>query len=940
MEKDYTSPIYDEQREWIAKARQKRKWEWDKILLCGKNSEKELADFLENQAITNFWEISVEDWKNLVAAEKAGEEKRESVSFAEKNSIISDGEDVNDISIPTSHTSCWQKYKRYLLDEQHFLSYDVQSIEISSFRILQRLNSDSKGEATKGLVVGNVQSGKTANMAALMAMAADYGWNMFIVLSGTIENLREQTLNRLINDLNLTGCNLTWTGISHPSKKCPLEDKAQTLGFEPGNHNRYLTVCLKNTTRLKNLIDWLHDDKKSAEQMKILVIDDESDQAGINTKSIDSDERTRINNLIVNLVGNKSKDGEATGDTFAAMNYIGYTATPYANILNEAWPESLYPRDFISTLEVSKTYFGPQQIFGDRSSGLYNGLDIVRDITDEDVKDIKQIHDGKSSYIPESFEDAICWFLCCAAVRRYYGFKKPVSMLVHTSQKTDHHSRVHNAIKKWLDNSPDYIVNKCKSIWETETNSFTIDDLFSDYPGFAESKDDISNYPDFSKIEPYLIELIKAGSKKIMLGEDGIFTYSKGIHLCIDNYRSKGVQSDKSFIRLAYPGKDNDPGYATAFIVVGGTTLSRGLTIEGLVSTYFLRSTKQGDTLMQMGRWFGYRKGYELLPRVWLTNNAVRQFEFLSDLDSELRSCIAQMELLNQKPKDYAVVVKQSPSASLLRISAKNKIQGAERAQVNYSGMRTQTQLFIDDKKILIENYEITDRFIGSLGKGERGIGKLGQSSYVWRGVSFDKIFYGLLKKYHFHDKLLAFTDLDAIYYWISQVTKEGKLGNWNVVLYGIDSVNASNATMAGYTIKKVRRTRHSVLKDGTINIGVLTDPKEKVVDVDYNKLSVDGRDKYDHYKSDFAQIIRNDAGLGSTPSMVIYVVDKDSTVKRNDDNKKGKDRHDLKADYDLVGISLNIPGDRISSDYTKSIAINLEKFGLGKDIEDAEDDN
>lgn len=935
MEKDYTLPIYDNQREWIAKARQGKKWPWIKIYFGGGEKDEDLADFLERQELINFWEISVEDWKKLVNLEKEGEEKRESVSFAEKNSIISDGEDVNDISIPTSKASCWQKYKRYLLDKQHFLYYDVISIEKSSFRILQRLNSDSKGEATKGLVVGNVQSGKTANMAALMAMAADYGWNMFIVLSGTVENLRMQTLKRLLNDLNLQGCNLTWTGVSHPSKKCPLEDKAQNLGFEPGNHNRYLTVCLKNTTRLKDLIQWLHEDKKTAEQMKILVIDDESDQAGINTKSVESDERTRINNYIVNLVGNKSEEGKSTGDTFAAMNYIGYTATPYANILNEAWPESLYPRDFISTLEVSKTYFGPQQIFGDRSSGLYNGLDIIRDISNEDINEIKKIHDGKSSFIPDSFEESLCWFLCCVATRRYYGSSKPVSMLVHTSQKTDHHSRIHYAIKKWLDNSPEIIIDKCRRVWNKESDSFTIDDLFSNYPEFAEKKENIKGYPLFSNIKPLLEELLFAGSKKIMLGEDGAFTYSKGIHLCIDNYKSKGVQSDKSFIRLAYPGKENDMDFATAFIVVGGTTLSRGLTIEGLVSTYFLRSTKQGDTLMQMGRWFGYRKGYELLPRVWLTENAVRQFEFLSDLDSELRSCISQMELLNQKPKDYAVVVKQSPSASLLKISAKNKMQGAEKAQVNYSGMRTQTQLFVEDLRVLKENYNVAKNFIESLKSGEKGKGRLGQSSYVWRNVSFDNIYYNLLKKYKFHERLLAFSDLDAIYSWITQVTKDGKLGNWNVVLFGIDSPSVMEAHFSNCSVKKVRRTRHSVLKEDTINIGVLTDPKEKVTDVVYDNLSAKGKVYYDNYKSDYAQIIRNDAGLGKIPSLVLYVVDKDSKVSNSNSS-----RHDLNVKCDLIGISLNIPGDRINSDYTKSIAINLTKFGLGKDIEGAEDDN
>ena len=130
-------------------------------------------------------------------------------------------------------------------------------------------------------------------------------------------------------------------------------------------------------------------------------------------------------------------------------------------------------------------------------------------------------------------------------------------------------------------------------------------------------------------------------------------------------------------MRLAYPEKSSGLDFSTAFIVIGGATLSRGLTIEGLISTYFLRSTKQADTLMQMGRWFGYRRGYELLQRIWLTENAVRQFEFLADMDSELRENIYRMELFNKKPKDYAVVIKQSPAVNLIRITSENRMQSA-----------------------------------------------------------------------------------------------------------------------------------------------------------------------------------------------------------------------------------------------------------------------
>jgi len=933
--KDYNSPKYDNQREWIAKARSVANYSWEEIYYGAGSTEDDLEQFLKRQSIDNFWEIDKEDWKILVRLEKEGEERRQNVSSAERSSIIGVGENVNDIgAIPTAKGSCWQKYRRHLLDDQHFLYDDVKSIEDSSFRILRRLNAQTEGEAIKGLVVGNVQSGKTANMAALMSMAADYGWNMFIVLSGTIENLRLQTLDRLLSDLNLSGCNLTWCGISHPSPSCTLEDKAQTLGFEPGNSNRYLTVCLKNSTRLTHLIKWLHEDRKSAEQMKILVIDDESDQAGVNTRSVDSEERTKINELIINLVGNNDADGDKLDYHFAAMNYIGYTATPYANVLNEAKEESLYPRDFISTLQVSKTYFGPQQIFGDRSSGNYSGLNIVRDIPVEEVALMKEIH--KSGYqhsFPEKMKEAICWFLCCVAMKRRDGYRKPLSMLIHTSQITKHHANVNDMVKHWFSNENSYIVKECEKVWVSESEEFTKEDLFNDYPGFAVNAEDITSYPAFYEIKPYLEELLDVGLQNIKLGEEGKLNYNKGIHLCVDNCRNNGIKDDGAYIRLAYPNKGNSPDYATAFIVIGGSTLSRGLTIEGLVSTYFIRSTKQGDTLMQMGRWFGYRRGYELLQRIWITDNALHQFEFLSDMDSELRSCIAQMELFDKSPKDYAVVIKQSPAAKLLRISAKNKMQSAISTDMNYSGMHSQTQLFPEDETLLRDNFDIARQFIESLGQGQHGNGKLGSASLVWREIDFDSIYDRLLNKYHFHNKLIAFSNIEALRDWINSVTDDGKLKKWNVILFGIDK-GSSDTFSSNANITKVTRTR-KYIREGTINIGVLTDPKEKVADVCYDQLPLSAKKKYDNYKTDYADEIRYEGGLENTPSIVIYVIDKDS--KKSGVNSK---RYDLEAPCDLIGLSVNIPGDRINETYAKSVKIDLSKFGLGNDIEGEDDED
>lgn len=931
--KNYNLSQYDDQRNWISKARRKN-IPWEKIYYGKGSNDSDLEEFLKTQEDVQFWEITTEDWKSLVKLEMEGEERRKRISGSEKISVIGGQETTNNIKdIPTGRNSCWQKYRKHLLDDEGFLVSDVQAIESSSFRVLQRLNSRTKGNAVKGLVVGNVQSGKTANMAALMAMAADYGWNMFIVLSGTIENLRIQTLNRLLSDLNLEGCNLTWNGISHPSRKCTMEDKAQTLNFEEGSPNRYITVCLKNSSRLKDLIQWVHEDEKTVAQMKVLVIDDESDQASVNTKKVDSDERTKINELLVNLVENKNEKGNLLNRKFMAMNYIGYTATPYANVLNEAGEDSLYPKDFIATLHVSKTYFGPQQIFGDRTTGIYRGMNIIREIEAKEVKDIKSIHNGECYENLEKLNEAICWLLCCAAAFRYWEYKKPASMLIHTSQITKHHEKIEKYVNEWFKRPKDYILQQCKAVWSRETAEFSKSDLYESYPEFAVEYEEIKDYPQYDRIYVYLNEILDNGVENIRLGDEGTMCYSRGVHLCVDNCKNNGVKEDGTYMRLAYPNSKSNPDYSTAFIVIGGATLSRGLTIEGLVSTYFLRSTKQGDTLMQMGRWFGYRRGYELLQRIWITDNVLRQFQFLADMDSELREYISLMELFNKRPSDYAVVIKQSPSANLLKISARNKTQSAVSAELNYSGLSSQTQLFIDDEDVLHRNYNIASHFIDSLGTGDKGHGELGKSSYIWRDIPFERIYDELLCQYEFHEKLMTFSMLESLKEWVNKFTAKGMLSNWNVVLFGLDH-GEEKTTFKYVDLYKVHRTR-KLLRKRTIDIGVLTDPKEKVADVDYRILSDEGKNKYDNYRTEYVWSIRKDAGLETTPSLVLYVIEKNSKVKNNTSR-----RHDLNTSCDLIGLSINIPGDRTNRDYTESIAIDLKKFGLGNDIEGEDYDN
>lgn len=332
---DLSLPVYDKQRKWIRDSRA-RNISWEEIFYARKTNDEGLKTFLDNQVDMNFWEpVTVDEWKQIVAMQKESDERAKVIELKHGIAHVIDGTKESAVSVPDNPYSSWQLYRAKLLRDG-FKEDTVDEIERTTIKILRRLNNDTRDtDPVKGLVIGNVQSGKTANMAALMAMAADWGWNLFVVLSGTIENLRVQTQNRLFNDLNQQGT-IFWRSLEHLSKTVDISMRAQSLHFDASSKERYFTVCLKNSSRLSKLIQWAQADPHKQQQMKILVIDDEADQAGINTGNVDAEERRKINKLICALVNGQNEKSEDIETKYLAMNYIGYTATPYANILNEA----------------------------------------------------------------------------------------------------------------------------------------------------------------------------------------------------------------------------------------------------------------------------------------------------------------------------------------------------------------------------------------------------------------------------------------------------------------------------------------------------------------------------------------------------------------------------------------------------------------------------
>ena len=934
MDIDITLPNYDVWRDLITR-KHSNGFSWEDIkTFNGKDVQSILDGFVENGT---YPKLTVEQWNKIVEDERQKENTELELRQIEESSapIIFDAnryENNHIDDVPGDRRSSWQLYRKYLKDDEKLSDQTIDQIECSTLRILQKMSRGEEGNQTtliKGLVVGNVQSGKTANMAALMTMAADYGWNFFIILSGTIENLRQQTETRLYETFKKCSKNLMWQTLSKLGSNKAIDHKFQNL-FDDSN-TRYFNVCLKNSRRLQNLYDWINDPQKQ-KKVKLLIIDDEADQAGINTRSIQNNERSRINDLICSLANGKGK-------YFQSVNYIGYTATPYANVLNESGSDSLYPRDFIAVLPMSKEYFGPQQIFGCSTLECnYDGLDIVRTIQDNDVKLIENIHKGKNiNELPQSLIDSIIWFLCCTSyMRSHKNYKKPVSMLIHTSQKISHHDNIAELVQQWFSRANlQNILDNARKIWDEERNEFTARVLKEQYSDYGIEL--VEDLPEFSEIQTEFKLLWNAGVSYIKMNEKQQLKYCRGIHLCVDNCANNGTTDEGEFLRLVYPDKKQDLGYAPAFIVIGGATLSRGLTIEGLISTYFLRSCKQADSLMQMGRWFGYRKGYELLPRLWITKRTNSQFEFLSLLDQELREEIARMMSQGISPSEYGPKVKASPAASFINITSKNKMQSAELATLDCTGNSKQTYLFDNNEAVIRENIDITETFLKQLGRSRDDLldSAVSRRVALWDNVKFELI-KDFLLKFNFQRRLCVFGDINPLIEWIEQcIRNKSCFEYWDVVVAGKKVETSDYASLwklpDGKIIRKVTRTRkRRVGCDSLIDIGALWNPKDLYVDYTLLKNPV----LKDNNPTNCLTQRAND-GFEKIPMLLIYRIDKNS--KATEEQKET--REDLNVPDDLIGVCIHIPGTKEKAAYETKIRVKLDHdFDIyGCDIEDGE---
>ena len=754
---------------------------------------------------------------------------------------------------------CWSYFREQLLRKEDFPVDELNKATDTIVGLTPQPNLSDEPRQAKGLVVGFVQSGKTTNFTAVAAKVADLDYRMVIVLAGVHNSLRSQTQKRLEKALlpNDGGRWITITGRDEDFDLVKIDDDKSpnklTAASQLRNNNRtLLLVVKKNQTILRKLNQWLDTKqaRKVLENNFVLVIDDEADQASVQTKT--------INPLIRELLG-----------LMPRATYIAYTATPFANVfIDPGDNDDLYPRDFIYPLPQPDGYFGPDKLFGlspavDSKDNVKaaDGYDMIRSIPEEDEflyrPKTKAETDSFVPTVTDELKDAVRWFILATAARWHRDGPGNSSMLIHTSFKTVVHRAykpvLEHLISGWktrIKNNDPTIWHEFKSQWEYEIDKVDA----ADWGRVAERFDDI---------EPLIPKVLD------------------DCRIVIDNSESE--------YRLDYEEKD-----VNTVIAIGGNTLSRGITLEGLVSSLFLRPSNTYDTLLQIGRWFGFRKGYEDLPRLWTTDYLKSNFRHLALVENEMRSDMEIYEMQNQTPVDAAVSIRTHPS---LRITA--KMGAAAPKWTSYSGARIQVRFYErEDQSIIEANWAAGERLLQS---AQRRISKedaSGSDLIIYRGVdvSFIKEF---LDDY---DVLPEQSDLDTgmINKYIQQQNDMEELQKWNVILR---SGTGAQTTFAGHEIQTVQRS--PLGKEGELksvaDIGTLMVPQDIVADLPDISTTEARREGEAGMKR-----IRNQrpetkgAGL-----LVLYPIDKDSEPT----NIKSRTfRTAMDAPHHILGVGIVFP--------------------------------
>ena len=698
----------------------------------------------------------------------------------------------------------WPRYENFL-QSKALPKEVIYGMDQITDRMLRQLGDprNSAPWSRRGMVVGHVQSGKTANYTGLICKAADAGYRLIVVIAGIHSNLRNQTQARI--DEGFIGRDTSrlqkraregqrWIGVGEFDKrKTPVSltttikdfhrETAKTNMSQIGSYAEGIPVILvikKNSNTLKNLIEWLREHSASGGEEMIdqpmLVIDDEADNASINVKYT-KDDVSRINGQIRDLLG-----------LFHHSCYVGYTATPFANIFidpevkDDMLGEDLFPKHFIIGLDAPTNYFGASKVFIDGMPEEGNP-EYLRYI--EDNKDVLPIQHEKNfdvDELPPSMIRALRAFLIARTIRSLRRqSEQHTSMLVNASRFVDVQGKIRSRLRDRLDAIRDAVRVDASKGPDALRNS-EIGEL---HKVWFEEYTDVFN--DWRAIQNGLLSTVDA---------------------------AKIVQVNSQANELNY----NEAGeVGLTVIAVGGFSLSRGLTLEGLTVSYLLRNSMMYDTLMQMGRWFGYRTGYEDLCRIWMPREAADWYAYIAEATEELHADLKRMERAKATPEMFGLAVRNHPKS--LMITARNKIGSGRPLTFSreHSGKYVETTKVTADHEILDKNRDVAKRLLTDLKDCGVIIEEL-RSGFLAREVPVQVI----------DDFLLAFrndprnvlTHTESLREYIA-ARIEDELAKWDVLIVSVRSKEPKSVIdFGGWQIGPVkRRVGASELREGVFAI-------------------------------------------------------------------------------------------------------------------------
>ncbi|MFL0353162.1 Z1 domain-containing protein [Xanthomarina sp. GH4-25] len=649
----------------------------------------------------------------------------------------------------------WNRYKLYLKEKDK--SFPIPSLDDFTDKILDKcVNPKQKGSwDRRGMVVGHVQSGKTSNYVGLINKATDAGYKLIIVIAGTISSLRRQTQERI--DSGYIGRNSSLylrnkgenriKGVGKYKVKTdiyPLTSSYYLKGDEgdfstkqlhnsniPIGKNPVIFVIKKNKTILENLIDWLSlneniktiEGRKKLMNIPALIIDDESDYASVNTTK-DINEVKTINKLIRILL-----------NLFDQNTFIGYTATPYANLfISQEYNDDLttyikgkeyyigddlFPQHFIVNIKAAKNYIGASTLFGLEDPTLEENkepLDIFRPIYSDEYnpplfeKINKHNKDDLPEYLPDSLKFAIKSYILTCTIRRLRGHeKKHNSMLIHVALYV-----------KWIDRVA-LLVNE---LIKEFTNSIEANDA-----EFIEEMREIFE-SDFKPTTKNVLENLSYKDNRIKTHDWQ--DVKREIRTAIKKFDVRAVHGTTSLSKIDYHNISNidyerhENGLSV--IAIGGGKLSRGITLEGLSVSYYLRTTKMYDSLMQMGRWFGYRPGYVDLCRLFTNNRIFDWFNHITMATEEMRNDFDIMCSQNLKPKDFKLKVRNHHG--LLAVTSVSKLHWSTNIKISFSGTNLQTYLINKDFDSINNNFKQL-QYLSKRLRNPQKINKRGKLRYL-----------------------------------------------------------------------------------------------------------------------------------------------------------------------------------------------------------------